>query len=129
MFKPSDLKRAFERALDSPAITALSMVALLAVPVVATSGVSSIESQDAPRTGAYSKDFKGTFNYQMRCWQHGRLLFEQALVELPTDGSRYQLKVSGSDRNGRPVYVAETGNATCLIRSIVADSGSTRPLK
>jgi hypothetical protein len=61
----------------------------------------------------------------MRCWQHGRLLFEQDLLELPTDGARYTLKVSGSDRNGRPVYVAETSNATCLIRS-VADYGGAR---
>jgi hypothetical protein len=119
MFKPSDVKRAIERALDSPAATALSMVVLLAVPVVASSGVSSIEQRETSPSGAYSKDPKGTFSYQMRCWQHGRLLFEQNLVELPSgDGSRYTLKVSGTDRYGRSVYVAETSNATCLIRSI-----------
>ena len=127
MFKPSDLRRAIDRAMDSPATTALAMVVLLVVPVVASSGVSSIDAQEAPRSGAYIKDPKGTFNYQMRCWQHGRLLFEQNLVELPTDGARYALKVSGSDRYGRPVYVAETSNATCLIRSIAADNGAARP--
>ena len=99
------------------------MVVLLLVPVVASSGVSSIESRETPQSGAYQKDSKGTYNYQMRCWQHGRLLFEQNLLELPTEGSRYQLKVSGNDRYGRPVYVAETSNATCLIRS-VADTGT-----
>jgi len=93
---------------------------------VATSGVSSVEGQDAPRSGAYSKDFKGSFNYQMRCWQQGRLLFEENLVSLPSDGARYTLKVSGSDRYGRPVYVAETSNATCLIRSL-PDLGSVHP--
>jgi hypothetical protein len=126
MFKPSDLKRALDCALDSPATAAIAMVALLAVPVVASSRVSSIESREAPQSGAYQKDSKGAYNYQMRCWQHGRLLFEQNLVELPTDGSRYQLKVSGSDRYGRPVYVAETSNATCLIRSVVADTTPPR---
>jgi hypothetical protein len=126
MFKPSDLKRALERLLDSPAAAAASMVALMVVPVVATSGVSSVESKEAPSSAAYSKDPKGTFSYQMRCWQHGRLLFEQNLVELPSDGARYTLKVSGSDRYGRPVYVAETGNATCLIRSMT-DNAGTRP--
>jgi hypothetical protein len=126
MFKPSDLKRALDCALDSPATAAIAMVALLAVPVVASSRVSSIESREAPQSGAYQKDSKGAYNYQMRCWQHGRLLFEQNLVELPTDGSRYQLKVSGSDRYGRPVYVAETSIATCLIRSVVADTTPPR---
>lgn len=126
MFKPSDLKRALDCALDSPATAAFAMVVLLAVPVVASSRVSSIESREAPQSGAYQKDSKGAYNYQMRCWQHGRLLFEQNLVELPTDGSRYQLKVSGSDRYGRPVYVAETSNATCLIRSVVADTTPPR---
>lgn len=126
MFKPSDLRRALGCALDSPAVAAVAMVALLTVPVVASSGVSGIESREAPQSGAYQKDFKGTYNYQMRCWQHGRLLFEQNLHDLPTEGSRYQLKVSGSDRNGRPVYVAETNNATCLIRSIADYSGAAR---
>ena len=126
MFKPSDLKRALDHALDSPAAAAIAMLALLTVPLVASSRVSSIESREAPQSGAYQKDSKGAYNYQMRCWQHGRLLFEQNLVDLPTDGSRYQLKVSGSDRYGRPVYVAETSNATCLIRSVVADTTPPR---
>ena len=126
MFKPSDLKRALDCALDSPATAAIAMVVLLTVPMVASSGVSSIESREAPQSGAYQKDAKGGYNYQMRCWQHGRLLFEQNLFELPTDGSRYQFKVSGSDRYGRPVYVAETNNATCLIRSVLADNAPQR---
>jgi hypothetical protein len=126
MFKPSDMKRALDCALDSPATAAIAMVVLLTLPLVATSGVSSTESRDAPPSGAYQKDAKGAYNYQMRCWQHGRLLFEQNLFELPTDGSRYQLKVSGSDRYGRPVYVAETSNATCLIRSVLADNTPPR---
>ena len=123
MFKPSDFRRGVDRALDAPATAPLAMILLLLLPMVATSGVSSIDAQEAPRSGAYQKDSKGAFNYQMRCWQHGRLLFEENLVALPADGSRYTLKVSGSDRYGRPVYVAETSNATCLIRSI-ADNGA-----
>jgi hypothetical protein len=126
MFRPSDLKRAFDRALDSPAMAATAMAVLLSVPVVASSGVSSIESREVPQSGAYQKDIKGAYNYQMRCWQHGRLLFEQNLIELPTEGNRYQLKVSGTDRYGRPVYVAETGNATCLVRSVIDDGAAPR---
>lgn len=54
--------------------------------------------------------------WRLRCWQHGRLLFEEDDITLPPDGSRYTLKLEGRDRDGRPLYVAETLNATCLVR-------------
>lgn len=55
--------------------------------------------------------------YRVQCWQHGRLLFEEAHITLPpADGSRFSLKLTGYDSNGRPMYVAETTNATCLVR-------------
>jgi hypothetical protein len=54
-------------------------------------------------------------DYQVRCWQHGRLLFEENHVALP-DTAQYGLRVAGKDRNGKPVFVAETKNATCLVR-------------
>jgi hypothetical protein len=117
MSNPSDKPRAARRASDPSLPAGLALLALLVVPVVATSGVSTIEAREAPKSAAYAKDSTPSSNYQMRCWQHGRLLFEQTLYALPTDGSRYALKVSGSDRLGRPVYVADTINATCLIRS------------
>ena len=53
--------------------------------------------------------------YQIRCWQHGRLLFEDR-IRLPDDGAAYGIRLSGTDRNGKPMYVAETRNATCLVR-------------
>lgn len=59
---------------------------------------------------------KGANGYRLRCWQHGRLLFEEDDIALPPDGSRYTLKLAGTDRDGRPLYVAETLNATCLVR-------------
>jgi hypothetical protein len=52
----------------------------------------------------------------MRCWQHGRLVSEQFLFELPAD--RHPMAESGSDRDGLPVYLARAGNATCLVRGI-----------
>jgi hypothetical protein len=53
--------------------------------------------------------------YQIRCWQHGRLIFEDR-IKLPDDGAAYGIRLSGTDRNGKPMYVAETRNATCLVR-------------
>lgn len=54
--------------------------------------------------------------YLVRCWQYGRLLFEERDVQLATDVTA-GLKLQGIDRQRQPVYVADTGNATCLIRS------------
>jgi hypothetical protein len=122
MVVPTELRRAIERALDSPGITALSMVVLLVVPVMASSGATRGEPRETtPGTDALALT---DANYEMRCWQHGRLVFEQNLAELPSiDGTRYTMRVSGTDRDGRPVFVAETTHATCLVRSTV-DGGA-----
>jgi hypothetical protein len=58
--------------------------------------------------------------YQIRCWQHGRLLFEDS-IRLPADASVYGIRLAGVDRNGKPMYVAETDNATCLVRNAPDD--------
>lgn len=117
MFNPSDKRRAAWRAIETPMWASAALLGLLVVPVVAMSGVATVESREAPKSAAYAKDSKLDAAYQMRCWQQGKLLFEERLDTLPPEGSRYALKVSGSDRYGKPVYVAETANATCLIRS------------
>lgn len=51
---------------------------------------------------------------QLRCWQDGRLLFEEYLAALPKQGAA--TRISGFDRSGQPIHVAEVGTATCLIR-------------
>jgi hypothetical protein len=124
VFTVADLERALDCALDSPATTAaVAMAVLLVVPALPNSDVAGTESREVPRSGAYQSQVAGAYNYQMRCWQHGHLLLEQNLGELPADRTRYPLALSGSDGAGRPVYVAETnGNATCVIRS-AAESG------
>jgi hypothetical protein len=60
--------------------------------------------------------------YQIRCWQQGRLLFEDRIT-LPRDAAAYRICVSGTDRNGKPMYLAETHDATCLMR-VVPDERS-----
>ncbi len=54
--------------------------------------------------------------WQLRCWQQGRLLFEENGVQLPADASAAGLRLRGTDRHGAPVYVTDSQNATCLIR-------------
>jgi hypothetical protein len=62
----------------------------------------------------------GELVYQLRCWQNGLLLFQENLARLPANASD-GLRLSGTDRNHRPIYLAETRNATCLIRSVVPE--------
>jgi hypothetical protein len=128
VFRAADLERALDCALDSPATTAaIAMAVLLMVPALPSTDGAGTESRDGPRSGAYPTQVAGTYNYQMRCWQHGHLMLEQNLGDLPADRARYPLALSGSDGEGRPVYVAETqSNATCVIRSL-ADPGVPPP--
>jgi hypothetical protein len=120
MFKPSDTVHAALRGLASGVLSRASVLALL-VPVSALSGVSTTEAPEAPKPAAVEKAIKAQGTYQIRCWQEGRLLFEENHVVLPADGAQYGVKMSGSDRHGRPIYVAETRNATCLVRATAED--------
>ena len=112
MYKPSDRAAAVAPAL------ALTLATMLA-STIAAAGVSTLEAgpvaASAPKAAA-----RAAGPWQIRCWQDGRLLFEENGISLP-DGAQYPTLITGTDRQGRPVYVAETRNATCLIRQAVAD--------
>lgn len=115
MYKPSD------RAVARTPVLALALAAMLA-PTITTAGISTLEAgplvtpspKPAPRAAG---------PWQIRCWQDGRLLFEENGVSLP-DHAEYPTLMTGADRQGRPLFVAETRNATCLIRPAVLDRGA-----
>ena len=52
--------------------------------------------------------------YQLRCWQEGRLLFEDSPVTLPS--SLGPMRLVAVDRAGRPIYLFESAQATCQLR-------------
>ena len=111
MYKPSD------RVRDH----AIALGALLA-STIAVAGVSNLDA--GPLAASAPKaTLRFTGSWQIRCWQDGRLLFEENGVSLP-DTSQYPTLIAGADRQGRPVYLAETRNATCLIRPAAADRGA-----
>lgn len=107
-----------------PGTTELLLCALAAATLLlaapARAGVTNAAT-GVPPVVAAEPDPAATPVHQLRCWQNGRLLFEEHLARLPADGATYGLRISGSDRNQRPVYVAETQNATCLIRSVLPE--------
>lgn len=115
MFKPND---AGAMPSAPQRIRALALVILLAPPLAWP--VVTIPEPAASAPGATPAAPKPAGDYQIRCWQYGRLLFEENHVALP-DTAQYGLRVSGKDRNGQPLFVAETKNATCLIRPSVQE--------
>ncbi len=57
-------------------------------------------------------------SYLIRCWQEGRLVFEESVKSIDLAPGRYSTKFQGKDRNGSSVFIADTRNATCLIKGI-----------
>jgi hypothetical protein len=118
MSKPNEPK---ERG--HAAVRTLALALLLPLSLSAWCGVASIDSP-APDTARPATADKPAGTYQIRCWQLGRLLFEENNVALPTDLARQGLKLSATDRHGRPIYLTDTANATCLIRSSISISSN-----
>lgn len=114
MFKPSEVTRRL-----------LAVGGIVVAASSAAAGAVAAVSTTPPREAAASARIDG--GYQIRCWQHGRLLFEENHVTLPPDGARYALRIAATDRTGRPLYVAQTDSATCLIRAAVDTSTPATP--
>ena len=106
MSKPSNRRR-------------LLVALVLLVPVLAGGGI--VGSPAPERLAATEPPPPAAGLYQIRCWQHGRLVFEDRIT-LPADSAAYSIRLSGTDRYGKPMYVAETRNATCLVRHMAPES-------
>ena len=61
-------------------------------------------------------DDKARAGYQLRCWQEGRLMFEENAVTLPAGAK--EMRVVAIDRSGRPILLVESGNASCVLRHL-----------
>jgi hypothetical protein len=117
MFKPSEAIAGSVRTWASRSATCLAALVLSAPLCSALAGVTTTETKESARPAASEKPPGPSVGaYQLRCWQDGHLLFEENQIALQLEGSQYSVKVSGTDRKGQPIYVAETKNATCLIR-------------
>jgi hypothetical protein len=113
MFNPSNshLGRVCSRVSLGAAALALW------VPLTALSGLSADEAATpAAIVAAPDKTARTGGAYRVRCWQFGRLLFEENYIGLPSDLANTAVKFRGTDRNGNAIYVADTRNSTCLIQ-------------
>jgi hypothetical protein len=115
MFKPNKVAPMFQ-------------VLVLLIPFGALAGISvPTDDPGAVRAAPSEKTAKAPGGYQLRCWQEGRLLFEENHVALPvSDGAPYRVRLAATDRKGQPIYVAETSNATCLIRKAAEERSAGR---
>jgi len=105
MFKP-----------DKAIALALCLPLAVWAGVTATTDLPGTTIRPSPKASAPAPKPAGA--YQVRCWQYGKLLFEENRVALPA-GDGYAVKIAGTDAQGYPLYVAETQNATCLIRRVL----------
>jgi hypothetical protein len=102
-------------------VAAIAAAGLLAVAAIgATAGLASgvIAPQDPPPAPA-APGAKPTGTYQLRCWQYGRLLFDEGPVTLSAE-SRQAAQLVAFDRHGSTLIVTDTGGTTCLARPIAA---------
>jgi hypothetical protein len=120
MYTPSDETPRGGWRWIGAALVALAVPAALAgIAASAAPGTIADADADAAAAAAAPRPAPAGGGYQIRCWQYGRLLFEENRVTLPADAARYGIKMAGTDRRNKPIYVADTRNATCLIRSAV----------
>jgi hypothetical protein len=97
-------------------------VVLLQLPLSATAGIAYGDrdrgvAQFPSSPAAPSRTAPAT--YQLRCWQYGRLLFDEGPVTLGAE-ARQGAKLVAIDRNGAPLIVTDAGGTTCLARSFAA---------
>jgi hypothetical protein len=111
MFNPSKAARLFAGAAAWLPLAAMAGVTTGGAPPEPPSRAAPA----APSTAGTPK--ANTGSYQVRCWQYGRLLFEENHIALPVGNGRYGIKLAGTDPRGKPIYIADTDNATCLIRA------------
>jgi hypothetical protein len=92
------------------ALSALLLAALAVAADNPPSPLNPLEAASASRVPSAQR------SYQVRCWQYGRLLFEESDLQLPEVPGG--LKLHGTDQNKQPVYITDTGSSICLVRSV-----------
>lgn len=128
MYKPSDSTpdRQKQRGRSVAVVTGLALVAaaglLLQLPLGATAGIAPSDgdrgvSHAQPNTAAANQKAPGT--YRLRCWQYGRLLFDEGPVTLGAE-ARQGARLVAIDRQGAPLIVTDAGGTTCLARPATA---------
>ena len=62
--------------------------------------------------------------FVMRCWQHGRLVFEETLSQLPNEPGSMTIRLHGADRAQSTYQLVDTRTAVCLVKPALDKSAS-----
>ncbi len=100
------------------AVVAIGGAAALGLLVASISAVAGVIDAERQREAAPLK--KAPPVLLLRCWQEGRLLFEEPLASVPAE-TRKNARLSVTDRNGQSLHVIDMAGATCLVRSTPAE--------
>lgn len=121
MFKPNDRARRLRMAVGGATMVAAALT-LMQWPLVVSAGVSKTgaireeaadRSAEAPKAAAPAS----AITYRLRCWQYGRLIFDEGPVVLGTE-ARQHARMVATDRHGAMLLVTDAGGATCLARAM-----------
>jgi hypothetical protein len=128
VYKPSDSPSDREKRSGArvAAMIGVALIAatgmLLQLPLGATAGVASADGDRNPShvpASAAASSQKAPGTYQLRCWQYGRLLFDEGPVTLGAE-ARQGARLVAIDRHGAPLIVTDAGGTTCLARPLAA---------
>ena len=74
-------------------------------------------------SGAASGNAIAKSGFQLRCWQYGKLLFEENHVEFADLKAKTGLELLRTQADRGQLFVVDTSNATCLMKAeTVSDS-------
>jgi len=129
VYKPNDPRPDFaeQRGRRAAAPIGIALLAatgmLIQLPCGATAGIAPSDGERGvspvqPKT-ASAPNQKAPGTYRLRCWQYGRLLFDEEPVTLGAE-ARQAARLVAIDRHGAALIVTDAGGTTCLARPSAA---------
>ena len=105
-------------------MTGIALVAaagvLLHMPRGATAGVATgADDRVVAKAPVPASNPRAQGTYRLRCWQYGRLLFDEGPVTLGPE-TRQGARLVATDRQGGTVIVTDSGWTTCQARPFPA---------
>ncbi|RZL95464.1 MAG: hypothetical protein EOP82_02675 [Variovorax sp.] len=133
MSKPNESRpeRTKRLGLRLAAIAGIALAAaagvLLQLPSGATAGVATgADDRVAANAPAPAANPRAQGTYRLRCWQYGRLLFDEGPVTLSPE-ARQGAKLVAFDRHGGALIVTDSGWTTCQARPFPAPPNLALP--